>query len=91
MLLIWHVVSPGPFLQGFFDGTTKRLAISFSSPFFLVGFPKFAPMGLRPISLFSCAASAHGIRNELIEEFAKSKEMCLLIRKEKNVTCNQEA
>jgi hypothetical protein len=34
---------------------------------------------------------AHGIRNELQEEFAKSKEMCLLIRKEKNVTSNQEA
>jgi hypothetical protein len=36
--------------------------------------------------------STHGMRNELIEEFAKRKEMCLLRRKEKmNSSGNQEA
>jgi hypothetical protein len=35
---------------------------------------------------------SHGIRNELLEEFAKKKEMCHLKRKEKkNVSRNQEA
>ena len=32
-----------------------------------------------------------GIRNELAEEFAKGKEMCLDIQERKKVTCNQEA
>ncbi len=47
------------------------------------------------IDLFKIAgrsfSGSHGIRNELAEEFAKGKEMCLDIQERKKVTCNQEA